>query len=305
MDAAAQPTGLVSQIQHGSTGDGPGLRTTVFLAGCNLRCAWCHNPETQSARPRPMLFAARCAGCRICETVCRQGTHVFFDGAHTLDPAKCTGCGACVRLCPSDALRLSARRMTLPEVLAAVDEDLAFYRASGGGVTLSGGEPLLQPAFCAAVATACRERGVSVLLDTAGDVPRASLAQLLPLTDEVYYDLKTADAADCARYVGGDYDNILANLRFALERHPAVTVRIPLIPGVSAAPDKLAVMADRLEALGARRVSLIPFHRLGGAKYEAIGRSYAYRQTPPLPQEAAEEAARYFVGRGFAAALGG
>ncbi len=305
MDASAQPSGLVSQIQHGSTGDGPGLRTTVFLAGCNLRCAWCHNPETQSARPRPMLFGSRCVGCRLCEAVCPQGAHRFADGGHTLEPAQCAGCGECVRLCPSDALRLSARRMTLDEVLAVVDGDREFYRASGGGVTLSGGEPLLQPVFCAAIAAACRERGVHLLLDTAGDVPREALARLLPLTDEVYFDWKTADAADCARYVGGDFDNIRSNLGYALAAHPAVTVRIPLIPEVNAAPDKLAAMADQLAALGARRVSVIPFHRLGSSKYEAIGRIYAYRQTPPLPREAAEAAARYFAGRGFAAALGG
>lgn len=291
-------TGVISRIQRFSTGDGPGIRTTVFLKGCNLRCAWCHNPETWSPRPQLLDYAARCVHCGACAAVCPVGAHTVDAGVHRFDRARCAGCGACAAACPAEALQLDGEELGADEVLRVIDEDRDFFAASGGGVTLSGGEPLLQPAFCAEIAAGCRRRGIPVLVDTAASVPYTAFAAVLPYTDHFYCDLKAADTEDCANLTGGDLARILTNMRRLIAAGAAVTARIPVIPGHTDRPAYLARMAALLREAGVEEVGLLPFHRLGTAKYRALGREYPYANAVP-PAAAAMAALRDAFPPGF------
>ena len=287
----------ISNIQHGSTSDGPGLRTTVFCSGCNLRCGWCHNPETWSARPRLLFYAAKCAACGLCAKLCPNGAVSFADGARRFDPARCTACGACAKLCPAGAVELSCREMGEDEVFAEIARDEPFYRSSGGGATFSGGEPLLQPDAVVRLADRCRAAGWTSLLDTAGCVPEDVWQAALPHFDLVYLDAKTVDAADCVRFTGGDFARIEANTAWACRNHPGVTIRVPLIPGVNL--ERLPELGDYLLRTGAQRVCLLPFHRLGGGKYRALGLEYPYAAQEPLEKSRLLAAADALRARGL------
>ena len=236
----------ISDIQHFSTGDGPGIRTTVFLKGCNLRCPWCHNPETISAAPVTLTYP-------------KANKTVTY-----------------------------GRRMTVDEVLSDVMEDMDFYRQSGGGVTISGGEPLLQSEAAAELAKALKEQGVSVILDTAGNLPWSAFEAVLPFVDTVFFDWKTGDPDFMRDCIGGNLPRMQDNLICLLQAGTDVHIRIPLIPGMNTDADAVHTMIAQLREAGVQTVALLPFHRLAVGKYEAMGIPYAYRDTPPLPKEALE-----------------
>ena len=235
----------VSHIQHFSTGDGPGIRTTVFLKGCNLRCPWCHNPETISSLLQTLHFAA--AG----------QTQTF---------------GA---------------RMSVEQVVAEVLEDADFYLVGGGGVTLSGGEPLLQAEGVSKVARELRARGISVVIDTAGCVSYTAFQRLNPIVSGYLFDFKTADAEKYRR-IGGNLDLVTQNLYHLKADNVPFRIRIPLIPGFNTDPASVKAIGEHLKGMGIREAELLPFHRLGSAKYEAMGLDYAYRDQAPLSAEALE-----------------
>lgn len=233
----------LSNIQHFSVGDGEGIRTTVFLKGCNLRCPWCHNPENLSKEPVTLRYPAT---GRV-ETLGRSATV----------------------------------RSLLPELL----EDRAFYDESGGGVTFSGGEAMLQAEALAPLVRLLREQGVSSLVDTAGCVPYSAFRALNPYASGYLFDLKTADPARY-RAIGGDLALVKDNLRRLLADGMAVTVRIPLIPDLNTSQQEIRRICEVLRDLEIDRAELLPFHRLGSAKYEAMGLAYAYRDRPPLAGDA-------------------
>ena len=233
----------VSNIQHFSTGDGPGIRTTVFLKGCNLRCPWCHNPETISSAPQVLSFART------------QSTQQFGSA------------------------------MTVDQLLAELLEDEDFYRASGGGVTISGGEPLLQAAGVAALGKELRERGISVVIDTAGCVPWESLAAVLDVTDLFYFDYKSPDPQVYRKLIGGNYALVFDNLSRLISGGANLHVRVPLIPGVNTSAESCASACEQLASISVRHVDLLPFHRMGVGKYEALGIPYAYADVKPLSGE--------------------
>ncbi len=238
----------VSDIQHFSVGDGPGIRATVFLKGCNLRCPWCHNPETISREPVTLTYL-------------RANKTVTY-----------------------------GRAMTVDEVADEVMEDVDFYRQSGGGVTISGGEPLLQAEGVAALGKALREKGISVILDTAGCIPWSYFETVLPFVDTVFFDWKTSDPAFMKERIGGDLPLIKSNLTRLLQTGTDVHIRIPLIPHVNADTASVAAMAADLREAGAKTVALLPFHRLAVGKYDAMGLVYPFRDTPPLPADAVSRA---------------
>ena len=242
----------VSDIQHFSTGDGPGIRTTVFLKGCNLHCPWCHNPETISAASHTLTFAH----------------------------ANRTQTYGCV--------------MTAQQVLAQVLEDEDFYRASGGGVTFSGGEPLLQADGVAEVAKALGAQGIPVVVDTAGCVPWERFATVLDVTDLFYFDYKTPYPDAYREVVGGDQALVYGNLCRLIASGAHVHVRVPLIPGINTSAEACAKACEQLCKAGVRQVDLLPFHRMGTGKYQALGQAYAYADVPPpSPAEIAEIASIY------------
>ena len=281
-----RPDACISAIQRFSTGDGPGIRTTLFFQGCNLTCPWCHNPETIALTPMLSFYRERCGSCGQCQKVCPAGVHQGIGADHGLKREACIGCGRCVDGCSRRALALSGRRRNLYDLMDEVLEDEAFYRESGGGVTFSGGEPLLQAACCAALGQDCADRGISVLVDTAGTVDYEAFRQVLPFVDRFYYDIKGACEKDYQDIVGGSFLQVLANLKRLIADGGPVTVRIPVIPGYSDTVEYCLKLREMLGPLGVQKLHLLPFHRMGGAKYAALEQAYAYRNSkPPEPEQ--------------------
>lgn len=258
-------------VQRFSTRDGPGIRTTAFFQGCNLRCAWCHNPESLSPEPALQFFPDKCALCGGCAAACRRGAHSIQGGKHRFDASKCVYCGECAPCCPNGALRCDARRHT-PESLAAVLlRDLAYYRNSGGGVTVSGGEPMLKAGFVRALFSLLKEAGVHTAVDTAANVPWGEFERVLPVTDLFLVDLKSIDAQTHRLYTGADNAGILRNLRALCERGAGVEVRMPLIRGVNDSGEFARRTADFLADLpGAPPVRLLAYHNYGLYKAESV-----------------------------------
>ncbi|MCC6194699.1 MAG: glycyl-radical enzyme activating protein [Burkholderiales bacterium] len=294
--APGPPKGRVLDIQHFCTHDGPGIRTTVFLKGCSLRCKWCCNPESISPRPELAYDAKKCIGqsaCRRCLAACpEQAIDVAADGKVRVDWDRCTDCGTCVPVCPSRALHEFGGQMTVEEVLADVEQDAAFYRESGGGITLSGGECLRQPEFCAALLAQARRRGMTTAIETAGYVPWRAFAQVLPYVDTVLHDFKVSDPGRHREWVGADNARIHENYRRAYEAFPDTQfiARTPLVPGVN--DDERHVRAVLAFIRPHRNVidyELLPYHRYGESKYQFLGRVYDLRD---FAAPAAESLAR-------------
>jgi pyruvate formate lyase activating enzyme len=297
-------TALISNLQHFSTGDGPGIRSAVFFQGCNLHCEWCHNPEAIPKRPVLLLYRERCTGCGRCTHVCPVGAHGIGARGHTIDRSRCILCGRCAENCPSDVLRLSGRKYTLGEVLQLISEDMDFYIASGGGVTLSGGEPLLQADFCEALAKECVEREIPVLVETAGNVGYAAFQTVLPFVSQFYYDLKGTNEEDYREKTGGSFQLTMENLTRLVSDGADVTARIPIIPGYNDSIGYCRMLADILQPTGVKTVHLLPFHRLGSSKYRAMDSDYRYQSVHPPTTEKMNELLSIFSS-GFSAKLDG
>jgi pyruvate formate lyase activating enzyme len=308
-------TGLVSNIQRYSVQDGPGIRTTVFLQGCPLDCWWCHNSEARSLTPQILVLEGRCLRCGACVHVCPRahaspGLADAAPGALASPPeparSQCRLCGACVETCPTGARQRVGRTMTVDDVLAAIGEDTIFYDDSGGGVTFSGGEPLVQAEFLQAALAACRARGIHTALDTCGFAPRDKLLAAASQAQLVLYDLKFMDDARHRRYTGVSNRLILENLQALSRTRAQLWIRVPVIPGLNDAPTELDAMARFVAALGGvRQVNLLPYHRTGIQKQQRLGeRARLGDTTPPMP-ERMEAAAEHFRAFGLRTKVGG
>ena len=266
-------TGIVFNLQRFSIHDGPGIRTTVFLKGCPLRCRWCHNPESQRREPEISFDAARCVGCGRCVEVCPERCHALTAEGHRFDRVRCRVCGRCAEACLPGALAVVGKRMGVDEVLREVLADRPFYETSGGGMTLSGGEPMAQFPFALALCRAAKQAGLHVALDTCGAAPAAEFDQIAPVVDLFLYDLKAMDPAKHRELTGADNRGILENLRRLDARGAATILRCPLIPGVNddeAHLHAVAALADSLAHV--REITLHPYHSFGEAKYRRLGR---------------------------------
>lgn len=266
-------TGRVVEIKRLAIHDGPGLRTTLFLKGCSLACRWCHNPETIAAKPEIGFLAAKCVACGDCVQACPTGAHAIVDGVHTFDRSRCIACGKCVEACLPGALEFYGREMTVAEAAAAVLEDRTFYAQSGGGVTLSGGEPLLQAEFCASLCRELRGQGIHCAIDTAGAVPWDAFAAVLPHVDLFLFDLKHMDAERHREGTGRDNRRILENLGHLAAQGVPIEIRIPLVPGCNDDTANVQATGAFLAALPVvPPVRLLSYHALARSKYAAIGR---------------------------------
>ena len=262
--------GIVFDIQRFCLHDGPGIRTTVFLKGCTLRCRWCHNPEGMERRITAGLRDHKCVRCGRCFEVCPL--HMLEENCiHRIDFAHCTGCGKCVEVCPSKALFLSASQMEAQEVAEKVLRDRAFYGAEGG-VTFSGGEPLVQAAFVKECAALLKAEGLTVAVDTCGNVPFEAYETVLPVTDLFLFDIKAASPELHAWATDADNRRILDNLKKLDALGARLWIRIPLIHGVNDSAEEIEAIASMIASLSqVERVTPIPYHDLGGSKYEELG----------------------------------
>ena len=300
-------TATVFDIQRCSLHDGPGIRTTVFLKGCPLRCLWCHNPESMDSRPQLAFTASRCIGCRECLRACPNGVHAIVEGKRVINRGLCQRCGRCVEVCHSEALELMGREMALEEVLAEVARDQAFYASSGGGVTLSGGEPLLQPEFATAFLQACRRQGLHTVLDTSGYAPWESLLAVAREADLVLFDLKHTDDARHRELTSVSNRVILDNLARLASEQIDLRVRAPVIPGCNDEEDNYRTMAAYLGRLDVRtlRVDLLPYHQLGSVKHSRLGTEYGLHNVKPPTSERLESLASILRTGGFQVQVGG
>lgn len=261
---------MVFNIQPFSVYDGPGIRTTVFLKGCNLRCAWCHNPESWHSTPEIQFQPEKCIGCGKCFEVCPVKAHVLQNGIHIFEHGKCENCGQCAENCFAGALVRTGEKMSAQDVLSRIEADRMYFEKSGGGVTFSGGEAMLQPDFLEALLKGCKADSIHTAVDTAGCVPREVFDRILPYTDLFLYDIKAADPALHKKLTGAENTLILKNLRYILEKGAHVLVRVPCVPGGNW--DDLPNIAALLSAYsGLDGVELLAYHRLGESKKTALG----------------------------------
>jgi pyruvate formate lyase activating enzyme len=265
-------TGIMIDLKRFAVHDGPGIRTTLFLKGCSLRCRWCHNPESIFPKPEIGLRKKKCRGCRKCEVVCPTGAHTFLDGTHLFDRTKCIACGKCVDVCLPGALEYYGREITVDAAVEEILKDRNFYAHSGGGATISGGEPLLQAEFCAEVFKALKDEGIHCAIDTSGAVAWEAFEKVLPYTDLFLYDVKQTDDTLHREHTGGSNHLILNNLKRLSQYGVPIEIRIPVIPGFNADEasfDAISKFLNRIPHIMA--VRLLSYHDLARSKYEMIG----------------------------------
>ena len=264
---------LVVDIKRGSTEDGPGIRSTVFFKGCLLSCRWCQNPETMDPRAEIGFYPRHCLGCFDCEEVCPEGAVLRAKEAR-IDRSKCTRCGKCADVCPSKALRRIGTAWEVGDLLNHLLRDRVFYEASGGGVTLSGGEPTLWPQYAGRLLRSLKEKGIHTALQTCGDFDyRAFKEEMLPWLDVIMYDLKLLDGKQHLRWTGRDNRRILRNFSLLLKEGVDVVPRIPLIPGFTTSEENLRGLSAFLRDHGVLKCSLLPYNPLGLSKWDSLGKS--------------------------------
>lgn len=259
---------LVIDVQRSSLHDGPGIRTTVFLKGCPLRCQWCHNPESQSYEKQLSFQSTLCIGCKACEKVCPNQVHSFLEtGQHEVMIDQCMQCNTCVDVCPTNALTVVGKDMTVEEVFKTVKKDRIFYEMSSGGVTISGGEPLTHPVFVKELLSLCKVEGIHTCIETCGNVRRENFMEILSLTDLYLFDYKVSIKEQAEEYLKGDFNLILSNLKFLLENNKQVILRCPIIPSVNDNEQHFDAIAELVKQYDSIiYAELLPYHDYGVVK---------------------------------------
>jgi pyruvate formate lyase activating enzyme len=295
----------VFNIERFATRDGPGIRTTVFLKGCPLRCLWCANPESIKPYPQLMFFENLCQRCHKCVAACpNKATTVGADGRIEIDRSLCKTCGECVEVCLPRAREISGRVMTVEEVLEEVKKDAVFYQNSGGGVTASGGEPTHQPEFLWNLFGRCRQSAIHTCLDTTGFTKREALQRILEHTDLVLYDVKHMNPVRHKGFTGVDNALILDNARMVAGQGKPMIIRVPLIPECNDSEENLEALAGFMSELGLARVDLLPYHSLGKAKYERLGTDYELGHIQPHDTEQIEKIKAFLESHGLEVGVG-
>lgn len=279
-------TGTVFNIQKYSIHDGPGIRTTVFLKGCPLACLWCHNPESIAPRPEIIFGDNKCISCGDCVKTCPQKAMQVVEQTVKKEAVNCISCEACTEVCPTGAIEQVGRKMTEAEVLKEIEKDRVFYEESGGGVTFSGGECLMQPEFLMGLLTACKARGLHTALDTSGYASWQTIAGLKDAVELFLYDLKLMDEEQHKKYTGVSNKLILENLQKLAESGKLIWIRVPVIPGINDDDANLHAMGTFLHSLQIRDVFLLPYHSIAANKYARLGKNYQLSAlTPPSQQQ--------------------
>lgn len=265
---------ILLDIQRGSRKDGPGLRTTIFLKGCALRCAWCHNPESQSLTPQLMYNKERCILCGNCSAVCPNGVHILRDSIHSVAYEKCKVCNQCHAVCPTEALSIQGFSKTVEDLMRIIQKDLIFYQHTGGGITLSGGEPFLHKEFCHDLLARCQEENIHSCVETSGHAPAEAFHKLALLTDLFLFDFKVTGKEKTLKWVGTDGNLIASNFDFILKQRKKVILRCPIIPGVNNNTEHFNAISEIVSNNSSIiRAELLPYHNFGIVKGENIGLS--------------------------------
>jgi pyruvate formate lyase activating enzyme len=299
--------GRVFDIRRYSIHDGPGIRTAVFLKGCSLRCLWCHNPESVDPGPELMHWPSRCSRCYACLSVCPvEAIAKDAEGAIIIDRAKCDLCGKCAEACLYDAMQVVGREMGVEEVLGELERDKIFYDQSGGGVTLTGGDPLVQAGFAEAILDGCRSQGIHTALDTAGYSKNGVLDRIAAKADLILFDLKCMDDARHREFTGVSNTPIIDNLKRLAAGRTEVWVRIPLVAGLNDDDKNIRLTITLLKSLKRiRRVGILPYHSGGLEKASRIGRETHFRKFEPPAEERIAAIAAAFREAGFEVRRGG
>ncbi|MBP8613940.1 MAG: glycyl-radical enzyme activating protein [Firmicutes bacterium] len=315
--------GTIFNIQKFSVHDGPGIRTTVFFKGCPLRCKWCHNPEGQSMTRELVVYDSRCVRCGSCLKVCPQNAIRFIDldsgvriqedllvlgrkdTAVVTDREKCTVCGECVFSCPSGAREIAGKEVSSDYVLEEVIKDRIFYEQSGGGVTFSGGEPLMQPAFLKELCVMSKHEGISVAVDTSGYAPWNQIESIIPFVDTFLYDIKTMDPQKHLEYTGVSNSLILENLKKLSEVNANIIGRIPIVPGMNDDRQSVEDIGEYLSGLNVKKANILPYHNIGIDKYERLGKTYELSDVPEPKDEDMLRVKAYLEHFGLNVEIGG
>lgn len=302
-----QLVGTILEIQRMSTEDGPGIRTTVFFKGCSLRCTWCHNPESINAKKELQWLSVSCIGCKSCILRCPNNALQMTSAGILIDRKRCVACGTCAHECPTASLQLLGHDWKADDLVKELIKDSSYFRQSGGGVTLSGGEAALQYEFCAEVFALLKKEGINCAIDTSGNVPPSALNAILPLVDLILYDIKEIDPKKHKKFTGASNENILENAKVISEfikthiRPPALWIRTPIIPGATATKENIEGIGKFIEQNlrgVVQRWDLCAFNNLCRDKYTRLGLDWEYANTPLLTKEEMEYFATIAQGSG-------
>lgn len=278
MKKETENKGIIFDIKRMAIHDGPGIRTTVFLKGCNMNCKWCHNPESISSRKQLLYAQSKCLGCRKCEIICKQNVHRFLDGEHILMRDKCILCGDCAEECPSNALEICGKEVNSSEVMDIVIRDKVFYEVSGGGITISGGEPMCQEDFTFALLKEAKKNNLHTVLDTNGNFKWKDFKPLIPYIDMIRYDMKIMDPKKHEQYTGIDNHQILENFKKLIMFDKInLIVSFPVINRVNDKVENIDDMINFIKYVGKKvKINVLPYHSFYVSKLKKLGKSVDY-----------------------------
>lgn len=268
--------GCVFDIQRFSVHDGPGIRTNIFLKGCPLQCLWCCNPESQHSKPELMYNPDKCIGCGKCISLCLENAIQEKAGMILFDHSRCVNCGACVEECYAEARIMKGKYMSVDEVVSEIEKDVSFYKNSGGGITFSGGEPLMQAEFVKQVLMKCRQYGIHTAMETCGYAPWRNLEIVAPFVDVFLYDIKHMDSEKHKEFTGSGNEQILENCRRLVAMGKKVIIRVPVVPTFNADEQSIVNIAQFAKQIGVSEINLLPYHRYAAGKYKLLMREYWY-----------------------------
>jgi len=298
---------LIFDIKRYAINDGPGIRVVIFFKGCNLKCSWCHNPESISAKVEKMYAPAKCIKCGSCVEVCPEKAITLTAEGIITDPELCKMCGRCAEVCPTKAIEMSGKVMSVPEIMDIIEKERIFFDQSGGGVTFSGGEPLVHKKMLIELLDECGKRGIHRAVDTAGNVSSKTILEVAKRTDLFLYDLKIMDSVLHRKWTNAGNSRIISNLKALSDSGAHIIIRIPLIGGVNDTERNIEQTAKFISGLAGEKklVHLLPYHNIAQNKYMKLGKSDDFEKLIEPGKEELARAIAKFEEYGIVASVGG